>query len=45
MMDELGYPHVIDSDVHEEILGSDHCPVSLEIQLGLDDDKSAYNSD
>jgi exodeoxyribonuclease-3 len=26
-------PHVVDADIHPEVLGSDHCPVSLTLQL------------
>jgi exodeoxyribonuclease-3 len=25
--------HVIDADIHDDVLGSDHCPVSLELEL------------
>ena len=24
--------HVIDADIHDEVMGSDHCPVSLEVE-------------
>lgn len=27
-------PHVVDADIHPEVLGSDHCPVSLTLALG-----------
>jgi exodeoxyribonuclease III len=26
-------PHVVDADIHPEVLGSDHCPVSLTLEL------------
>jgi len=26
-------PHVLDADIHPEVLGSDHCPVSLTLAL------------
>jgi exodeoxyribonuclease III len=27
-------PHVVDADIHADVLGSDHCPVSLTLALG-----------
>jgi exodeoxyribonuclease III len=26
-------PHIVDADIHPEVLGSDHCPVSLTLEL------------
>jgi exodeoxyribonuclease-3 len=26
-------PHVVDADIHPDVLGSDHCPVSLTLEL------------
>ena len=27
-------PYVVDADIHADVLGSDHCPVSLTLALG-----------
>lgn len=27
--------HVVDADIHEEVMGSDHCPVSVRVDAGI----------
>lgn len=34
VVDDALLPHVRASGIHDEILGSDHCPVSIELQAG-----------
>ena len=31
--------NIIDAKIHQDIFGSDHCPVSLEIEFGEEDEK------